>query len=333
MRDVAREAAVSLKTVSRVVNGESGVSPHLVVRVQRAVDALGYRPHVGASMLRRTDGRTHSIALLLEDIGNPYAARLQRAIEDAADVNGFVVFAASLDEQPERERELATVFANRRADGLVVMASGPDQSHFEREMRAGVRLVFVDREPRGIVADAVVTTNRAGTSEAVGVLLRNGHRRIGFIGDLRTIATAEQRFAGYCDALGRYGVPVDETLVRRDVHDTQAADGAVTELLALADPPTALFMGKNTLTIGAVRALARLGLSDTVALIGFDDFPLADLLQPAVTVVAQHPVQIGELAARLLFARINGEDSPPRTHVIPTTFIRRGSGEILPRDR
>ena len=330
MRDVARRAEVSIKTVSRVVNAESGVSAALALRVQRAIDELSFRPHPGARTLRRTGGRTAAIALLLEDVANPYSAAVQRAVEDEAVPRGVMVFSASVDEDPVRERTLALEFGARRVDGLLLAPAGDDQSYLGTDLPPGTPVVCVDREAGGIPADSVITTNALGTAEGVRHLAAAGHRRIAFLGDLRTIRTAQQRHAGYCEALGSLGIPVDPALVVHDLRQPSDADGAVTALLARPDPPTALLTAQNLITMGAVRALRRLGAQWTVALVGFDDFLLADLLSPGVTVVAQDAAEIGRLAARLLFARIAGDTSPPAVRLVPTTLIRRGSGELPP---
>lgn len=330
MRDVAARAQVSFKTVSRVVNEEGGVSPLLVQRVRRAIDELDFRPNAGARILRRSDRRTASIGLLLEDVANPFSAAVQRAVEDEAVPRGVVVFSASLDEDPSRERALAKEFGARNVDGLMLAPAGEDQSHLAAELRAGTSIVCVDREAHNLPVDSVITTNAIGAAEGVRHLARAGHRRIAFLGDQRTIATARQRFVGYADALRALGRPVDPALVVHDIHDPGDADGAVISLLGRPDPPTAFFTAQNLVTIGAVRALRRLGREHAVALVGFDDFLLADLLSPGVSVVAQDPAAIGRIAAGLLFARINGDESPPAVRLVPTTLVRRGSGEIPP---
>lgn len=330
MRDVAQRADVSFKTVSRVVNDEGGVSPQLERRVRRAVEELDFRPNVGARTLRRSDRRTSSIGLLLEDVSNPFSAAVQRAVEDEAVPRGVVVFSASLDEDPARERALARQFGARHADGLLLAPAGDDQSYLAAELRAGTAIVCLDREAHNLPVDSVLSTNAIGAAEAVRHLAAAGHRRIAFLGDRRTIPTAGQRFAGYRDATDVLGLPADPSLEVHDLRTSADADGAVTALLGRPDPPTALFTAQNLVTIGAVRALRRLGLEQVVALAGFDDFLLADLLSPAVTVVAQDPAAIGRIAARRLFARIDGDTSPPQMRLVPTALIRRGSGEIPP---
>jgi len=330
MRDVAARAGVSLKTVSRVVNHEPGVSGRLAARVTQAIADLDFRPNVGASSLRRADGKTATVGLLLEDVANPYSSALHRAIEDVALPRGVMVFSASLDEDPARERAFALAFSTRRADGLILMPAGDDQSYLAGELRAGTAIVCVDRPAAGLRVDSVITTNVTGAAEGVRHLIAAGHRRIAFLGDRSTIATARQRYDGYCDALRAAGLPVDADLAVHGLSDASIADGAATSLISRPDPPTALFTAQNLITIGALRALRRLGLERTVAVVGFDDFPLADLITPGVTVVAQDPAGIGRAAANILFRRIAGDPSPPATHIVPTTLIRRGSGEIPP---
>jgi LacI family transcriptional regulator len=333
MREVAARAGVSLKTVSRVVNSESGVSSALAVRVRSAIDELGFRPNVGASSLRRADGKTATVGLLLQDVANPFSSALQRAVENVAVPRGVMVFSASLDESPERELELARAFTARRVDGLIIAPAGADQAYLEPEVRSGTKIVCVDRLAVNLDVDSVVTTNASGSAEGVRHLIAAGHRRIAYLGDCGSLFTAAERHRGYVEALADARIEVDPAIVVHDLRDPAIADGAVTTLLSRPQPPTALFTSQNLVTIGAIRALRRLGLADQIALVGFDDFPLADLLVPGVTVVAQDPAAIGRTAASVLFARLAGERSPTSVHVVPTTLIRRGSGEIPPADR
>jgi LacI family transcriptional regulator len=332
MREVAALAGVSIKTVSRVVNGEPGVSTATSRRVERAADQLEFRPHLAASSLRRADQRTGTVGLLLEDVANPFSSAIHRAVGDAAARRGVAVLATSLDEDPEREREVVHAMVVRRVDGLVIMPTGTNQGYLRSEMQAGTAVVFVDRPPGYLDADTVVADNRQGAREAVVHLVAHGHRRIGFLSDLRQIATARERHAGYLDALQAAGLPVDERLARTDLHTREAAEAAATELLRLPDgvAPTALFAAQNLVAIGTIRALRRLGLQRHIALVGFDDIELADLLDPGVSVVVADPFEMGAAAADLLFARLDGDRGPSRLRLVPTRLIVRGSGEIGP---
>jgi LacI family transcriptional regulator len=330
MREVAALAKVSIKTVSRVVNGESGVSPSLARRVMAASERLNYRHNLTASSLRRSDGRSATIGIVLEDVSNPFSSALHRSIEDVAVQRGVLALAGSSDEDGDRERKLVSAFASRRVDGLIIQPSSQDHSYLLSERSAGTAIVFVDRPPAFFDADTVLTDNAAGVRRGIRHLVEQGHRRIGYLGDLHTIATAAERHRGYVEELADQRIEVDERLVRLDLRGIEKAEAAATEMLGRSQAPTALFAGQNLVTIGAFRALRRLGLHQRVALVGFDDILLADLLEPGITVIAQDPAAIGRTAAQVLFRRLDGDRSPVQHHVVVTRMITRGSGEILP---
>lgn len=330
MRDVAALSGVSLKTVSRVVNGEPGVTATTAARVQEAAARLRFQLDLGARSLRRTDRRTATIGLVLENVENPFSSALHRAVENVARERGVAVLSGSLDEDPKRERELVAAFASRRVDGLVIMPTGPDHGYLLAERAAGMPMVFVDRSPGQLDADVVLSDNRAGARAGTVHLLAGGHRHVGFLGDLARIATARDRHGGFLDALHAAGLPVSDRDTVHDAGTVAAADAATTAMLTAPDPPTALFTAQNLVTIGALHALRRLDRQREVAMVGFDDFALADLLDPPVTVVAQDPHAIGRLAAECLFRRMDGHQGPYVTEVVPTRLIPRGSGEIPP---
>lgn len=330
MLDVAALAGVGLKTVSRVVNAEPGVSPALETKVRAAIEKLNYRRDANASMLRRLGGKTQTIGLVLEDVSNPFSSALHRAVEDSARERGVLVFAGSCDEDPLRERELISSFRDRRVDGIIVIPASHDHTYLYEEQRAGTVLVFVDRPAGHLDADTVAADNFGGAIKGVEHLLAHGHRRIAFLGDMLSISTAAQRLDGYLHALGAVGIARDESLVRTGIRDPDAAIAAVGELLALEVAPSALFTSQNLSTIGAIRALRAAGLERSVALLGFDDVALADVLEPAISVVAQDPGALGRSAAELLFRRLDGDASPSVHEVLPVKLVPRGSGEISP---
>jgi LacI family transcriptional regulator len=328
MRDVAALAGVSLKTVSRVVNGAETVDTDMAARVRRAVAQLNYRHNLTASNLRRGDRRSFTIGLMLEDVSNPYSASIYRAVEDVARERGVGLLAGSLDEDPERERELAGRLVARRVDGLIIVPAGRDHSYLRDEQDMGMAVVFVDRPPALLPADSVMADDRHGAIMAVRHLIERGHRRIAFLGDLTSIATAQERYAGYRDVLSFAGLAEDPALVVHDLHTAEAAEAAVAHMLTGPEPPTAVFSSQNLITVGAVRALRADGVQHRTALVGFDDVTLGDILDPPVTVVAQDVVRIGTLAATILFRRIDGDTSDVQTHIVPVSLIPRGSGEI-----
>lgn len=328
MREVAALAGVSLKTVSRVINAEPGVSAELATRVGAAIERLDYRHNLWASSLRRVDGKSATIGVILEDIANPFSSTLHRAIENVALKRSVLVLAGSLEEDEARERELVSAFASRRVDGLVIMPASHDHSYLLSERAAGTPFVFVDRPPAFFDADTVLTDNLGGARLGIQHLTALGHQRIAYLGDLQSIMTAALRYQGYREELEARGLPLDAGLVRLELRGSERAEAVTMELLALRPAPTAIFAAQNLLTIGVCRALRRLGLHHQVALVGFDDILLADLLDPGITVIAQDPAAMGTAAAELLFRRLDGDRSPSVHQVIPTRLIERGSGEI-----
>jgi LacI family transcriptional regulator len=266
-------------------------------------------------------------------VANPFASALHRAIEDTARARHVLVFAGSCDEDPQRERELIGSFRDRRVDGIIVVPASHDHTYLYEEQRAGTALVFVDRPAGHLDADSVASNNVGGAIEAVEHLVAHGHRRIAFLGDLLTISTAEARLEGYTRTLDEAGIAPDPALIRTGLRSAEAAIAAAEEILALPAPPTAFFTAQNLLTLGGVRALRNAGLERRVALIGFDDVALADVVEPGISVVAQDPQAMGRAAADLLFRRLDGDTSPSVHHVVPVKLIARGSGEIPPSAR
>lgn len=336
MKDVAARAGVGLKTVSRVVNSETGVTPDMAARVQAAIAELGFRRNDSARLLRK--GRTASVGLLLEDISDPFSSQLSRAVEEVARAHDSLLFTGSSGEDARREQELALAFCARRVDGLVVVPAGADHRYLLPELAAGTAAVFVDRPAQLIDADAVLTDNAGGAREGVAHLVRHGHRRIAFLGDLPHIHTAAERLRGYREAMADAGLPVDEGWIAMARTDPAAVAGSLDRVLSGGsgrdgahggrEPVTAVLSGNNRITVGVLRRLPQ--LASRPALVGFDDLELADLLSPGLTVVAQDPAALGRAAADLLFARLAGDTAAPRRIVLPPRLVARGSGETPP---
>lgn len=324
MKDVAALAGVGLKTVSRVVNGEPGVTPDTERRVQEAIDSLGFRRNDSARVLRK--GRTASVGLVLEDLADPFYGPLSRAVEEVARAHGALLINGSSAEDPDREQELALALCARRVDGLIVIPAGSDHRYLEPEIKAGVATVFVDRPAGRIDADVVLSDSFGGARAGVAHLIAHGHRRIGFIGDQPRIHTATERLRGYRAAMEDAGLAVAPSWESLGTTEPDRVREALTAMLAGPEPVTALFAGNNRVTVTAVRALA--GRAHPVALVGFDDIELADLL--GITVIAQDAAALGRTAAERLFRRLDGFEEPPARVVLDTRLIPRGSGETPP---
>lgn len=328
MKDVAARAGVGLKTVSRVVNGEPGVTPETERRVREAIGALGFRRNDSARVLRK--GRTASIGLVLEDLADPFYGPLSRAVEEVARSHGALLINGSSAEDPEREQELVLALCARRVDGLVVIPAGEDHRYLEPELKAGVATVFVDRPAGRIDADAVLSDSYGGTRDGVAHLIAHGHRRIGFIGDMPRIHTAAERLRGYRAAMEDAGIPVGHSWVSLGGTEPGRVRRAAEDMLSGDDPVTAIFAGNNRVTVTVVRVLAE--QPRPVALVGFDDLELADLLRPGLSVVAQDATALGRTAAERLFGQLDGTLLAPERVELPTRLIARGSGELPPAD-
>jgi DNA-binding LacI/PurR family transcriptional regulator len=328
MRDVAAAAEVSLMTVSRVVNGEPGVLPETAARVERAIRSLGYQRNDMARQLRSKGQLTHTIGVLVDDLANPFFATLAKAVENAARLRKYVVLIGSSDDNLRREREVISAFCARRVDGLIVVPAAGSHRFLRDQMAAGTKVVCVDRPADGLAVDTVVVDNKTGALGAVRHLLERGHRQIAYLGDRDDLWTVQERYAGFAEALAEEGLAPDPALVRHGLQTRAAAAEAAAALTRLPDPPTAMFASNDLMTMGAVDGLH--GRAGSIALVGFDEFELADKLTPRVTVVSQDPAAIGATAAQLLFARIGGDTSPPRDVVMLTRLVARGSGEIAP---
>lgn len=336
MKDVAAHAGVGLKTVSRVVNGEPGVLPSTAALVHQAIEELGFRRNDSARQLRT--GRTAGIGLVLEDVADPFYSLLTGAVEQVAGEHGSLLFAASSDDDPRRESDLALALCARRVDGLIVVPASDDHRYLAPELDAGLAIVFADRPPVNLPVDTVLADNAGGARRGVAHLIAHGHRRIGYIGDSAHIYTSAERLSGYHAAMAEAGLPVDESWITLGPSNAERIGSVLDRLLdpRAGNPVTALFSGNNRLTVLVLRELAertRTGRARDAAgpaLVGFDDFELADLLHPAVTVIAQDPAGLGRTSAELLFARLAGDDAPPRRVVLPTVLIPRGSGEAPP---
>ncbi|MEV0976392.1 LacI family DNA-binding transcriptional regulator [Streptomyces sp. NPDC049915] len=326
LADVAREVGVSAKTVSRVLNEDGPASAQTREQVLAAVAKLGFQPNLMARNIR-VGGPDTTIGLVVPDLGNPFFGAVARSIEDTVRDRGLTLLMGSSADDPDRERALTDKFLARRVSILMVVPSvGADHSHLKTHRTAGLPVVFLDRPGVGLSTDSVVSSNRAGAQDGVAHLIAHGHRRIGFVGDLPAkLYTRRERLAGYRAALQEADIPYDRSLVT-DAHDQHGASTATSQLLSLADPPTALFAGNNIVALGIITELARRRRKD-VAVIAFDDVELAEALEPALTVVAQNPEEIGRTAAATALARLDGDRSRARSITIPTRLIVRGSGE------
>jgi LacI family transcriptional regulator len=330
LRDVAGHAQVSFKTVSRVVNGEGGVSPQLVRRVEASIAELGYRPDDRARRLRNTEWRTGVIGFVLVDVSNPFFSSILRGIEEIARKHDYFVLSGSTDGEPARQDQLVSAFISRRVDGMIVVPSGDELGPLAHEITRGTPMVFVDLEPAGVAVDLLRSDHQGGAYEATRHLLKLGHRDIAFFGSTLDIFSARLRLEGFREAMAEAGIRVPDTRIRSGLHSPEQWKHIVSEFLEKEPRPTAIFTAQNFITLGALQALHALGLRSVIAQIGFDDVDLSEVVSPGVSVVPQYPLELGRRAAEMLFRRLDGLSQTPIREILRNRIVERGSGEIPP---
>ncbi|EST22647.1 LacI family DNA-binding transcriptional regulator [Streptomyces roseochromogenus] len=349
MADVARSAGVSVATVSHVLNGTRPVLPHTRQAVLDAIDALGYTPNTLARSL--VTSRTRSIGLAVSAISNPYFTEILQGVEAAALEAGYSLLIADPHDDPGHERKVVQLLHERRVDGMIVAPSAHPHDLVGYLRRHAVPTVFLDRVIDAGMTDGGATSDGAGggvgaahgegtpwydqicaestepTARLVTHLAGLGHLRIGLVAGLPGLSTTSERVAGYRDGLTAAGLAHDERLLVSGNSESAGAEQATAALLALPDPPTALVTANNAMTIGALRALRRQGLSvpDDIALCCFDDFAWADLFSPRLTAIAQPSRELGAHAVQVLLHRLNEPHRPTRTVRLPCAFVHRTS--------
>jgi LacI family transcriptional regulator len=326
MRDIAERVGVSIKSVSRVLNGESGVSAATTRCILDVADELGFRRNDLARGLRQRD-RTGSVGVVLQRFSTWFFDNLLRGVDEVAERRDCLVITAG-SRDADRERNTLLALSSRRVDGLIIEPLADDHAFLRPEQAGGMPLVFVDRPPQGIAADTVLADDAGGAHAATAALIARGHRRIAVLGAAANLHTVAERVRGYRAAHRAARLPVDNTLLVLGQDGSDSAGQELVRLLGGPAPPSAVFALNSVCAIGAARALRELGLQHRIALVGFDDFALADLLDPPITVVAHEVNEMGRVAAERLFAQIDGLAAAPRTIVMPTALLERGSGEI-----
>jgi LacI family transcriptional regulator len=312
IRDVARQAGVSVATVSRVLNNNPKVKPHLRARVEQAMLELNYQPSALARGMRSQTAQV--IGLILPDIGNPFFTSLARAIEDAAHESSYGLLLCNSDEDPDKEQRYADIMLSQRVAGVILIPASMDLC--EPLQRRNIPLVCVARSIPDCPVDTILLDSEAGSRMVTEHLIGLGHRRIGLIVGLWDAIVSQERFRGYQRALEDAGIPFDPDLVRYGGLTEEGGYQRALELLEPEDQPTALFITNNDMALGALRAIQANGIQvpGELSVASFGDMPCFSLFRPSLTVIRQPTYELGQEAASLLLRRIRGEASP--SHVI-----------------
>jgi LacI family transcriptional regulator len=330
--DVASEAGVHPSTVSRVLNGHAGstIRPATRERVLAAADVLGYRPSALARSLRLQ--RTLTLGMLVPDITNPFFSSIIKGAEDAARERGYNLILCNSEDQPEREAAYLQLLRERQVDGVLIASSQMADETIEGLRADSFPFVLVNRAALDGEDLAVVVDNHAAAVEVVAHLAALGHRRVGHLAGPQNTTTGRDRREGYEAGVRAHGLVHEPALiVEADAFSEDAGDRALGIMLAGPARPTAVFGANDLIAIGMLQRLRRIGVRvpDDLSIVGFNDIPLAGLLEPALTTVRVPQLAMGVAGAHLLIDRLEGRPIGEIRLTLPTELVIRASSAIL----
>ena len=329
IRDVAREAGVSVATVSRALSDPEKVSQASLNKVHSAIDKVGYRPNMLARSFR--SAKSYAVVVLVPDITNPFFSQVIRSIEDRAQQKGYAVLLGDTRGIIEREKEYIRRVETRLADGVIQLR--PDELNKHSEMPADVACVKAC-SCESTVGPRVRIDNRGGSRAVVDYLISLGHRRIGVISGLKDNPHTIDRMAGYLESLEAAGIEFDKSLVAEGDFTTWSGLNSAKQFCAMQNKPTALFCMNDEMAIGAIQTLKQHGLRvpEDISVTGFDDISYARYCDPSLTTVTQPAEEIGKLAMDMLLRLIEGEELAQEENVLPAEFVIRKSTAVPRKD-
>ncbi len=325
IRDVARQANVSTATVSRVLADLNVVSDALAKRVHAAARQLKFQPNRVARNLRART--THTIGVLIPNIQNPFFTGVIRGIEDLLSTNDYTMLLGNSDDNPSRETTYLDLLRAEGVGGLILVPTPESRKAYEGVIASGMPVVTIDQCIPDLGCDSVIVSNAEGAKTAILHLIATGHRRIAIITGPEGNYTATERLAGYELAMAEAQLPRSPALVRHAPFRSEGGYTAAQTLLALPQPPTAIFAASDMIALGTLRAVHERGLRipHDMAVVSFDDMPWAAALAPPLTAISQPTREMGTAAARLLLDRIRDASGAPRRVQMPTTLVVRAS--------
>jgi LacI family transcriptional regulator len=325
VKDVSQAAGLSTATVSRVLAGFDEVSEDARQRVMDAAKALNYQPNRNARNLRKST--TSKIGVVISDIQNPFFGSVVRGIEKITIKDDYTIILGNSDENPEREKKLIAMLLEEGVAGIILVPTNADAEGYRAMFGSGTPFVVIDRQLPFPDLDMVLVNGAAGAEMAVDHLVSLGHRKIGYVGGMKHLSVMHEREQGYLAALQKHKLPFVEEYLGQGNNRQDGGYTAVCELLSLPQPPTAILIANNLMTLGGLQAIHESGLEipDQVSLVGFDDMDWAPSLRPPLTVVAQPAYEMGETAASSLLERIHTPEQPHQTIVLDTRLIIRAS--------
>lgn len=325
IHDVARTAGVSVSTVSRVLNDKDDVAIETYERVQQVIEDLGYTSSLAAKSMRSR--KTNVIGLIMPDVGDSFTIEVMKGVNQAITQFGYDLITytggdATASSWPAREQKYISLLNGSITDGIIIVA--PRALTFPTTYP----IVAVDHHPGDTNFPSVLSTNREGALAVMDYLIQLGHRRIGFVGGRTDLQSGIRRHQGYIDGLQRAGISVDPDLVQEGNFTMDVGYRCAQQLLALANPPTAIFAANDQSAFGVIKAAHQMGLKipDDLSVVGFDNIPeTAYYLPGGITTVDQSVREMGRVATEMLVQLINGEKLEETIRKVPTRLIARGS--------
>ena len=324
IRDVAKNAGVSVSTVSRVLNDKDDVAPETYTKVQQVIAELGYASSLAAKGMRSR--RTNVIGLIMPDVGDPFSIQVMKGVNRAIQEFGYdlIIYSAgdsTTSAWPSREQRYVSLLNGSIADGVIVVA--PTALTFS----TAHPLVAVDPHPESAKFPSVIATNRVGALAAMEYLLGLGHRRIGFIGGRADLQSALRRFQGYKDGLQQANLPIDPVLIQPGDYTHEAGYMGAQRLLSLENPPTAIFAANDQSAIGVIEAAqhAAKRVPEDLSVVGFDNIPEAAYINGGLTTVDQSIDQMGHIAVEKLMNLLANKPAENHPCRVETKLIVRNT--------
>ncbi|MEQ6377815.1 catabolite control protein A [Bacillaceae bacterium S4-13-56] len=323
--DVAREANVSMATVSRVVNGNPNVKPATRKKVSEVIERLGYRPNAVARGL--ASKKTTTVGVIIPDISSVFFAELARGIEDIATMYKYNIILANSDQNKEKELHLINTMLGKQVDGLIFMGGSISEEHITSFKTSQVPIVLAATLDDSKEISTVNINYERAAYDAVKYLVENGNKKIGFITGPIETAIDNEKYKGYQTALHEASIEVDEELIIQGDYSYDSGMEAVDQFFNLTNPPTAIFVSSDEMALGVIHGVQDRGLSvpQDVEVVGFDNTRLATMVRPTLSTIVQPMYDIGAVSMRLLTKYMNKEQVDETKVVLPHRFVERDS--------